>query len=288
MGPVSTLCVVGSAVLAGLGFAGPTRPVLLGLASARADRSGPPSDGARARIAGALARVGRASVVRRIGGSTRMARRVELAGASLSVDAVVGFGVATGAAFVVLGLVGMAASPTAIVLCPIGLLVCSRGPSMALARRARRRQDRIATAVPSMVEVMVAATDAGLGPTIAFRRTAEVLGGPIGDELRLTAREVDLGVPWETALHRLAGRTDVPPLQRLVAALTRSSRLGTSLGSTLRRVADDLRRERRARAEEMARKAPIKMLFPLVFLILPAFLLLTVGPVLLATIRSLS
>jgi tight adherence protein C len=282
------MCVVGSAILAGLGFAGPSRPVLLGSAPAPADRSAPSLHGPRNRIVTALARVGRASAVRRIGGSARMARRVELAGASMSVDAVVGLGATTGAALAALGLVGMAASPTVIALCPIGLLVCSRGPSMALARRARRRQDRIATAVPSMVEVMVAATDAGLGPTIAFRRTAEVLGGPIGDELRLTAREVDLGVPWELALHRLVGRTDVPSLQRLVAALTRSSRLGTSLGSTLRRVADDLRRERRARAEELARKAPIKMLFPLVFLILPAFLLLTVGPVLLATIRSLS
>ena len=66
-----------------------------------------------------------------------------------------------------------------------------------------------------------------------------------------------------------------------------NKRLGTSLGSTLRSVAEDLRGERRARAEELARRAPIKMLFPLVFLILPAFLLLTVGPVLVATLRSL-
>src|SRR5438128_2368627 len=73
----------------------------------------------------------------------------------------------------------------------------------------------------------------------------------------------------------------------LAIALGRSARLGTTIGSTLRSVAVDLRGERRARAEELARRAPIKMLFPLVFLILPAFLLLTVGPVVLAMLRSL-
>src|SRR5262245_24998997 len=104
MGPLSAMCVVGSAVLAGLGFAGPSRPILLGFGSARADRSASSGHGPRELIVSALARVGRASAVRRIGGSARMARRVELAGATMSVDAVVGLGVANGAALVVLGL----------------------------------------------------------------------------------------------------------------------------------------------------------------------------------------
>jgi tight adherence protein C len=73
----------------------------------------------------------------------------------------------------------------------------------------------------------------------------------------------------------------------LASALGRAHRLGTSPRAALRGIATELRAERRARAEELARRAPVKMLFPLVLLILPAFLLLTVGPVLLATIRSL-
>ena len=114
-----------------------------------------------------------------------------------------------------------------------------------------------------------------------------MLHGPLGDELRWAVSEVELGVPWQRAIERMVARTEVPSLRALAAALARSQQLGTVLGSTLRRLAEDLRRERRTRAEEEARKAPIKMLFPLVFLILPAFLLLTVGPVVLATIRSL-
>ena len=76
-------------------------------------------------------------------------------------------------------------------------------------------------------------------------------------------------------------------LRRVLASLSRTQRLGASVTGALRTVADDLRGERRTLAEERARRAPVKMLFPLVFLILPAFLLLTVGPVVLATIRSL-
>src|SRR5439155_1025334 len=102
---------------------------------------------------------------------------------------------------------------------------------------------------------------------------------PLGEELRRAVSEVQFGLPWQQALERMVVRSEVPSLRALVAALSRSQQLGTVLGSTLRRVAENLRREQRARAEEAARKAPIKMLFALVFLILPAFLLLTVGPV---------
>jgi tight adherence protein C len=122
---------------------------------------------------------------------------------------------------------------------------------------------------------------------MGFRRSVEVVRGPLREELGAVLREMDLGVPWREALDRLAARTDVPALRRVVAALGRSQRLGAGIGATLRTVAQDVRLERQARAEDAARRAPVKMLFPLVFLVLPAFLLLTVGPVVLATIRSL-
>src|SRR5207249_5601412 len=145
-----------------------------------------------------------------------------------------------------------------------------------LARRAKHRQEAIGAQVPDLVELLVATTEAGLSPSLAFRRSTEALSGPLGSELYETVRTVELGTPWRQALQSMVDRTEVPSLRRLVSALSRSHRLGTSLGSTLRSVAEDLRGERRARAEELARRAPIKMLFPLVLLILPAFLLLTV------------
>jgi len=214
-------------------------------------------------------------------------RRLELAGshgglqtaAGAEISVAVGAGVGTLLfAFLV---------PAAIALSPVAVLAAARGFELIVGRRARRRQERMAASVPDLVELLVATTDAGLSPAVALQRTASLLHGPLGEELRWAVSEVELGAPWQRAIERMVTRTEVPSLRALAAAVFRSQQRGTVLGTTLRRVAEDLRRERRTRAEEAARKAPIKMLFPLVFLILPAFLLLTVGPVVLATIRSL-
>jgi tight adherence protein C len=145
----------------------------------------------------------------------------------------------------------------------------------------------MAAQVVDLVELLCATTEAGLGPSEALRRSTGALSGPLGAELHAVVGRIELGQPWRAAFEELVGRVEIPSLRRLSIALARSHRLGTSLRVSLRTVAQDLRDERRLRAEETARRAPVKMLFPLVLLILPAFLLLTVGPVLLATIRSL-
>jgi tight adherence protein C len=99
--------------------------------------------------------------------------------------------------------------------------------------------------------------------------------------------EVELGARWRDGLRRLTERLDLPDLRRAVQAMVRTERLGSSLADALRELADEVREERRSQATERARKAPVKMLFPLVFMILPAFLLLTVVPVLISTLRSI-
>jgi tight adherence protein C len=214
-------------------------------------------------------------------------RRLELAGVRMTLDAAIGtevlLGMAGGACTLLFGLM----FPPALLLSPVAALVAARTFDLVVARRARRRQERIAASVPDLVELLVATTDAGMNPPIALRRTAPMLRDLLGAELTRVVSEVELGLPWQRAVERMVDRTDVPSLRLVAAALCRSQQLGTALGSTLRLVAEDLRRERRTDAEEQARKAPIKMLFPLVFLILPAFLLLTVGPAVLATLRSL-
>lgn len=141
--------------------------------------------------------------------------------------------------------------------------------------------------VPELAELLVAATEAGLPPGSAFVRSASSLAPPLGDELRSAVDHVNLGMPWRDALEEVVQRCDVPSLAGITRALARSQRLGGSVAVSLRAIVQDLRGERQARAEELARRAPVKMLFPLVLLILPAFLLLTVGPVVLATVHSL-
>jgi tight adherence protein C len=234
-----------------------------------------------------LGRIGRTRLAGRFRHRGRLRRRLELAGDPVSLEAMIGLklSAAIGGAAPLL-LMGAMSRSAMLAAIPAGL-AASRAPDLLVARRGRRRQLRISAGVPDLAELLVATTGAGLNPPLAFRRSAEILDGPLGEELRVAVRRLELGTPWRTALEELAERTADPSIHRLVRAMARSQRLGTPLASALSSVAQDLRNERRTRAEELARRAPVKMLFPLVFLILPAFLLLTVGPVLLATIRTL-
>jgi tight adherence protein C len=202
---------------------------------------------------------------------------VELAGARLLVLLVgVGFGVAVGALWQPAGLAALCALPVAV-----------RLPAMVLRRRLAAERAEIEAGALELVEILLAAIEAGLPPSTAVERAAGLLHGPLGREIDRVGREIALGLDWRTALQQSAVRTQSDSLGTLSSTLARAHRLGTSPRMALRALATELRAERRARAEERARRAPVKMLFPLVLLILPAFLLLTVGPVLLSTVRSL-
>jgi tight adherence protein C len=236
---------------------------------------------------GVIERIGRSPLGRYARPSEEINRRLLAAGQPLSPDALTGARVVAGAIALGGGLALAVARPSAVLLVPVFALIGARGPDLWLARRVRRRTRTIARQVVDLVEILVATTDGGLGPGEALRRAAHVLRPPLGDELSVAVQEIDLGASWRTALDDLVARVDDAALRRLTRALERSQRLGTTVRNTLRGVAADLRDDRRVRAEEAARRAPVKMLFPLVLLILPAFLLLTVGPVLLGTLRSL-
>ena len=233
---------------------------------------------------GWLERLGRSRLGRLASPSQEVRRRLPAAGWPLSPDALTGARLVVGGGGLALGLLLTATWPGALVLAPACFLVGARFPDLWLARRVRRRMRAIARQVVDLVEILVATTDGGLGPGEALRRAAHVLRAPLGDELSVAVREIDLGASWRSALDGLVARSEDPSLRRLTRALERSQRLGTTVRTTLRGVATDLRDDRRVRAEEAARRAPVKMLFPLVLLILPAFLLLTVGPVLLGTL----
>jgi tight adherence protein C len=241
-----------------------------------------------------LGRVGRCHMARALQRARWLAdppdvvgRNLHTAGWALDADSLLGLktclSIVSGAVLLVVGF-GTASGIIGAVLVAVAAF---RAPDVVVDRRAKHVRVQMGAHVPDLVEVLLATTEAGLSPLMAFQRAAEATVGPLGRELRLAAREIDLGASWRVSLDALVERTDVPSLRRLALALSRSSRLGTSLSAALRSVATELRAERRLRAEEAARRAPVKMLFPLVFLILPAFLLLTVGPVVLATLRSL-
>jgi pilus assembly protein TadC len=156
-------------------------------------------------------------------------------------------------------------------------------------RRAERRRGREADAeMPQLLDLLAAASFAGLSAPLALRRSVEALTGPLGAELRLAVGRVELGERWRDELAGVAERLDLADLRRTVATLARTESLGAPLAATCSDLASEVRAARRAHTTERARTAPVKMLFPLVFLVLPAFLLLTVVPVLLTTVRSIS
>jgi tight adherence protein C len=189
------------------------------------------------------------------------------------------------------GLMGLLLGGVAPVMRPfLALLLaaaCFRLPDFVAARAARARSKRASAEVPQLLDLLAAAATAGLSGPAALARAAGSIRGPLREELARAIANVELGRRWLDELSAVCQRLQLPDLRRATVVMARTETLGSSLADTLRDLADDVRERRRSALGEAARKAPVKMLFPLVLMILPAFLLLTVVPVLIATLRSL-
>jgi tight adherence protein C len=175
-------------------------------------------------------------------------------------------------------------------LAPLALVAAAGAwlvPDLVLARSVRARIRRADAELPQFLDLLAAASSAGLAAPAAIKRAAAGLRGPLAGELARATASVEVGGRWREELAAIADRLRLPDLRAAVTAIARTETLGSSLAEALGDLAEDVREARRSRATERARTAPVKMLFPLVFMILPAFLLLTVVPVLIATLRSL-
>ena len=160
-------------------------------------------------------------------------------------------------------------------------------PLVLVRRKARRRLTIIDRRLPDLIDLLVVTVEAGLGFAGALRLAADHLTGPLSDELRLTLQEQTMGLGVDDALSNLATRADTPGMRAFVRALAQGERLGISIGQVMRNLAVDMRKRRRQMAEERAQKAPIKMLFPLVFLIFPALFIILLLPAVLQIIKVL-
>lgn len=183
--------------------------------------------------------------------------------------------------------VGIFLRPIALIAAPGLTFLGYRLPDLLIGARVRRRKDDLARDLPDAVDLLAVCTQAGLNLPLSLKRVSAGVAGPLGQELRRTVREIELGLPRSAALGELSERNDVPELENLVGILQTSERFGTKVASSLNIFSADIRLHRKRRAEEQARRAPVKMLFPLVFLILPGFVLLTLVPLLLSTFQSL-
>ena len=152
-------------------------------------------------------------------------------------------------------------------------------PKTLVERKARQRIRKIDYEVPELVDLLVTTIEAGVGFASALQLCARRVRDPLGQELRLTLGEQAMGLTMDEALKNLMMRTGKSVSMRaFVQAIVQGETLGVSIGKTLRDLAVDMRKRRRQVAEERAQKAPIKILFPLTFLILPAMLIVILGP----------
>ncbi len=150
-----------------------------------------------------------------------------------------------------------------------------------LTRRTRLRRDSIEYELPEMVDLLVVSVEAGVSLIGAMRIAAREVQGPLGEELRLTLQEQNMGLSSGQALEHLSQRTDTPGMRVFVRSIIQGELLGISLGQIMRNLSDEMRKRRKAAAEVRAQKAPIKMVFPLVLLIFPAMMVVLLVPALL-------
>jgi tight adherence protein C len=143
-----------------------------------------------------------------------------------------------------------------------------------------RQRERLGRELPLLADLLAVAVGAGATPYLAVEAASRWAPPQCATRLRALVRSCRLGVPFDVALAELG--TSTPTLRPLTDALAVTERTGAPIGSALARLADDSRASTRRRAEARARTVPVRLLFPLVFLVLPAFALLTVAPALLS------
>jgi tight adherence protein C len=163
-------------------------------------------------------------------------------------------------------------------------------PAVVLSLKMQERQEEIAKGLPDALDFMVVCVEAGLGLNAALVRVGKELGlrsRALGEELVLVNQEMRAGVAREQALRHLSQRNTIGDLKIVVAALVLADRLGTSIADTLRAQSDSLRTRVRQRTEERAAKSGIKLLFPLVFMILPTLFIVILGPAVILGVRAL-
>jgi tight adherence protein C len=153
-------------------------------------------------------------------------------------------------------------------------------PALLVETRAQRRMDKIDRDLPELIDLLIATIEAGLGFAGSLQLVADRFHGPLGQELRLTLHEQGMGLTTDEALTNLLERCETPSVRAFTRAVSQGERLGVSIGTMMRNLAAETRKRRRQTAKEKIQRAPVKMLFPLVFCIFPALFIVLLFPAL--------
>src|SRR6476469_4496913 len=188
--------------------------------------------------------------------------------------------------FGVIGLLGFP-FPVGYLLGIVGAIFGYVAPEFWLGSRVKKRQKAILVMIPDTLDLLTISVRAGLGFDAALGKVVEKLQGPLSDEFRRALAEVRVGKARRDALRDIAARTEIVPTTHQIGAIIQAEQLGVSISKVLQVQSEQLRIERRQRAEEQAAKAPIKMLFPLVGCIFPSLFIVILGPAIILIVLNL-
>lgn len=151
-------------------------------------------------------------------------------------------------------------------------------PSAQIHSLAAGRQRKIQKSLPDVMDLLTISVEAGLGFDAALSQVTHNVPGPLSEEMSRLLQEVQIGVSRPDAFRHLGDRTNVPELHSFVLSMIQADLFGVSIANVLRAQSRELRQKRRQRAEEIAQKIPVKLLFPMIFLVLPALFIVVLGP----------
>jgi tight adherence protein C len=162
-------------------------------------------------------------------------------------------------------------------------------PDIWLRQKTDKRRDKLLKALPDALDLMVVCVEAGMGLDEAINRVAKeskIQSRELSEEFTFLGLELRAGKQRPNALQNLAERTDLEEVKNLVTLLIQADKFGTNIADTLRVYSDTFRTERFQRAEEMAAKMPVKLIFPLILFIFPALFIVIIGPAIISIYRN--
>lgn len=171
-----------------------------------------------------------------------------------------------------------------IALCVVGYF----GPDLALYQLAYNRREQIRRELPDALDLLTISVEAGLSFDAALSQVARNTSGPLAEEFFRVLQEMQIGLSRSEAMRALGERTDLSELKGFITAMVQADSFGIPIASVLRVQAHEMRVKRSQRAEELAQKVPVKILFPLIFCILPALFVVVLGPAAITIVNSFS
>jgi tight adherence protein C len=226
--------------------------------------------------------------------AARIRRRLDLAGnpENWDVNRII--------AFKVLGLIGGAILGLLIGLLfqssfstILGLIVVSAflgyfGPNIGLYQVGSKRTQKMARDLPDALDLLTISVESGMAFDSAVSQVARNTTGPLAEEFFRLLQEMQIGLSRSDAIRAMGERSDIPELRNFASSMVQAERLGIPVANVLRIQAGEMRTKRSQRAEEMAQKVPVKILFPLIFCILPVLFIVILGPAVISIFSSLS